>query len=112
MAFLLESTRKEPREVRFDFGPRPGFSKRLFGSSREGTELDWTDFLDSSCVGRTPRGSCNRTLLRRVLRRFSRGSSLEEVLLRRVLRRRLVRVLIETEVLRRVLRRGCVIEGA
>ena len=27
-------------EVRFDFGPRPGFSKQLFGSSREGTELD------------------------------------------------------------------------
>ena len=31
-------------EVRFDFGPRPGFSKQLFGSSREGTELDWTYF--------------------------------------------------------------------
>ena len=25
-----------PIEVRFDFGPRPGFSKQLFGSSREG----------------------------------------------------------------------------
>ena len=38
---------KEPGkslEVRFDFGPRPGFSKQLFGSSREGTELDRTYF--------------------------------------------------------------------
>ena len=29
-------------EVRFDFGPRPEFSKQLFGSSWEGTKLDWT----------------------------------------------------------------------
>ena len=38
---------KEPGkslEVRFDFGPRQGFSKQLFGSSREGTELDRTCF--------------------------------------------------------------------
>ena len=27
--------------------------------------------LHSKLLGRTPRGSCNRTLLRRVLRRFS-----------------------------------------
>ena len=59
-------------------------------------------------IGRTPRGSCNRT---RLLDGFLEGS-LKEVLLRRVLRRRLVRVSIETEVLRRVLRRGGVIEGA
>ena len=52
---------------------------------------EWTKIHS---VGGTPRGSCNRTLLRRVLRR------------------RLVRVSIETEVLRRVLRRGGVIEGA
>ena len=26
-------------------------------------------------IGRTPRGSCNRTLLRRVLRRFFKGSA-------------------------------------
>ena len=31
-------------EVWFGFGPRPGFSKQLFGSSREGTKLDWTCF--------------------------------------------------------------------
>ena len=31
-------------EVRFDFGPRPGFCKQLFGSSRKGTALDWTCF--------------------------------------------------------------------
>ena len=43
VAFPLERTRKEP-QVRFDFGPRPGFSKQLFGSSREGTKLDWTYF--------------------------------------------------------------------
>ena len=39
--------KKEPGkslEVRFDFGPWPGFSKQLFGSSREGTELDRTCF--------------------------------------------------------------------
>ena len=38
---------KEPGkslEVRFDFGPRPGFGKQLFGSSREVTELGWTCF--------------------------------------------------------------------
>ena len=58
-------------------------------------------------VGCTPRGSCNRTLLRRVLRRF-----FKEVLLRRVLRRRLVRISIGTGVLRRVLGRGAVIVGA
>ena len=34
---------KEPGkslEVRFDFGPRPGFSEQLFGSRRGGTELE------------------------------------------------------------------------
>ena len=41
VAFPLERTRKS-LEVRFDFGPRPGLSKQLFGSSQEGTELDWT----------------------------------------------------------------------
>ena len=40
VAFPIERTRKE----RFDFGPRPGFNKQLFGSSREGTELDRTCF--------------------------------------------------------------------
>ena len=33
---------------------------------------------DSAIVGRTPRGSCNRTLLRRVLRRFFKGSAFLE----------------------------------
>ena len=45
--FCLERTRKESR-IRFDFGPRPGFSRQLFGSSREGTELDWTCFNSNS----------------------------------------------------------------
>ena len=71
VAFPLERTTGKSLEVQFDFGPRPGFSKQLFGSSREGTELDWTCFK----LGRTPRGSCNRTLLRRVLRRFFKGSA-------------------------------------
>ena len=31
--------------------------------------------LSVNRVGRTPRGSCNRTLLRRVLRRFFKGSA-------------------------------------
>ena len=31
-----------------------------------------------SKIGRTPRGSCNRTLLRRVLRRFFKGSAFLE----------------------------------
>ena len=31
-----------------------------------------------SSIGRTPRGSCNRTLLRRVLRRFFKGSAFLE----------------------------------
>ena len=53
-------------------------------------------------VGCTPRGSCNRTLLRSVLRRFFK----KEVLLRRVLRRNLVRISVGTGVLGRVLRRG------
>ena len=44
MAFPLERTTGKSLEVRFDFGPRPGFSKQLFGSSREGTEWDWTYF--------------------------------------------------------------------
>ena len=44
MAFPLERTTGKRLEVRFDFGPRPGFSKQLFGSSREGTKLDWTCF--------------------------------------------------------------------
>ena len=43
VAFPLERTGKS-LEVQFDFGPRPGFSKQLFGSSREGTKLDWTCF--------------------------------------------------------------------
>ena len=39
--FSFLRTREEPRSpVRF--GPRPGFSKQLSGSSREGTKLDWT----------------------------------------------------------------------
>ena len=42
VAFPLERTTGKSLEVRFDFGPRPGFSKQLFGSSREGTELDRT----------------------------------------------------------------------
>ena len=61
----------------------------------------------SLILGCTPRGSCNNTLLRRVLRRF-----FKEVLLRRALRRRLVRISAGTEVLRRVLRRERFIEGA
>ena len=49
VAFPLERTSGKSLEVRFDFGPRPGFSKQLFGISEEGTELDWTcskQFLD------------------------------------------------------------------
>ena len=42
-------------------------------------------------MGCTPRGSCNRTLLRRVFRRSFEGS-LKEVRLRRALRGHLVRV--------------------
>ena len=47
VAFPFVEIRKELRkslEVRFDFGPRPGFSKQVFGSSRDGTKLDWTYF--------------------------------------------------------------------
>ena len=40
--FPLERISRKSLEVRFDFGPRPGFSKQLLGSSREGTELDRT----------------------------------------------------------------------
>ena len=43
-------------EVRFDFGPRPGFSEQLFGSSREGTKLDWT-CLNSSYFCPLQRGA-------------------------------------------------------
>ena len=43
VAFPLETTGKS-LEVRFDFGPQPGFSKQLFGSSWEGTKLDWSFF--------------------------------------------------------------------
>ena len=43
VAFSLGRTGKS-LEVRFDVGPQPGFSKQLFGSSREGTELDWKYF--------------------------------------------------------------------
>ena len=43
VTFPLERTRKS-LEVRFGFGPKPGFSKQLFGSSREGTKMDWTSF--------------------------------------------------------------------
>ena len=45
VAFPLERTGKSLK-VWFDFGPRLGFSKQLFGSSREGTELDWTCFKE------------------------------------------------------------------
>ena len=49
-------------------------------------------------VGRTPGGSCNNTLLRRVLRRFLKGSAFLEGFL--VLRRHLVRISLGTRVLR------------
>ena len=39
--FLWKETGKS-LEVWLDFGLRPKFSKQLFGSSWEGTELDWT----------------------------------------------------------------------
>ena len=54
--FCVFSIWKEPGkslEVRFDFGPGLGFSKQLFGSSREGTELDRTyfkQFLSYPCL--------------------------------------------------------------
>ena len=44
VAFPLGRATGKSLEVRFDFGPRPGLSKQLFGNSREGTELDWTYF--------------------------------------------------------------------
>ena len=44
VAFPLEREPGKSLEVWFDFGPRPGFSKQLFGSGREGTNLDWTYF--------------------------------------------------------------------
>ena len=53
VAFPLERTARRSLKVRFDFGPRPGFSKQLFGSSWEGTELDWTcfkQFLKTLCI--------------------------------------------------------------
>ena len=40
VAFPLARTTGKSLEVRFDFGPRPGFSKQLFGSSREGIEFN------------------------------------------------------------------------
>ena len=62
-------------------------------------------------IGCAPSGSRNNTLLRRVLRRFVKGSA--SLLLRRVLERNLVWDSVGTEVLRRVLRRGGgAIEGA
>ena len=48
VAFPLERTTEKSLEVRFDFGPRPGFSKQLCGSSQEGTDLDWTYFNQDS----------------------------------------------------------------
>ena len=55
------------------------------------------------------KGSCNRTLLRRVLRRFFKRSAFLEG----GSRRHFVRISVGTRVLRRVLRRGGgVIEGA
>ena len=62
----------------------------------------FSEKLLCSPFGCTPRVSCNNTLLRRVLRRFFKGSAS----LSRVPRRRLVRVSVRTGVLRRVLRRG------
>ena len=44
VAFPLERTTGKSLEVQFDFGPRPAFSKQLFGSSRKGTESDRTYF--------------------------------------------------------------------
>ena len=42
VAFPIERTTGKSLEVRFDFGSRPGFSKQLFGSSREsGTRKVW-----------------------------------------------------------------------
>ena len=52
VAFSLERARKEPRRsVRF--WAATGVCKQLFGSSREGPELDWTyfkQFLDKRAV--------------------------------------------------------------
>ena len=42
------------------------------------TPKSWCEFgrgFLGKSLGRTPRGSCNRTLLRRVLRRFFKGSA-------------------------------------
>ena len=59
-------------------------------------------------LGRTPRGSCNRTLLRRVLRRFSNSKCFLEGFLEGA-----CKVFFSKDrVLRRVLRRECFIEGA
>ena len=58
----LETTTGKSLEVRFDFGPRPGFSKQMFSSSREGTELDRTYFnqfqfaISGSFLGGSLRG--------------------------------------------------------
>ena len=76
----------------------------FYGSQKVYVEKVEVPFL--SLTGHTPTGSCNNTLLRRILRR------LQEVLLGRVLRRRLVRASVRTGILRRVLRREGVREGA
>ena len=55
VAFPIERTRKG-LEVRLDFGPRQGSSKQLFGSSREGTELDWTCFKTDPIISNNFRG--------------------------------------------------------
>ena len=95
-----------PMMITAFFGPMTLSVRTQRGSTHSCSKVSWP-------IGRTPRGSCNRTLLRRVLRRFFKGNAFLE----RVLRRHLdIRVSVGTGVLRRVLRRrGCYrrrLEGA
>ena len=64
--------------------------------------------LEGGKLGCTPRGSCNRTLLRRVLRRFSNSTCFLEGFLEGACKGFQSRL----GVLRRVLRRELFIEGA
>ena len=54
VAFPIERTRKEPRSS-LRVWPRPGFSKQLCGSGREGTESDRTYFKQFPTRGRVNR---------------------------------------------------------
>ena len=56
----------------------PGSVSGINSGRPRDTRDIWADFCGSSHsrgIRRTPRGSCNRTLLRRVLRRFFKGGA-------------------------------------